>query len=328
MANTNFDDDFKFPDAEDEGEEKDLAFKKGGEVEAEDDDIEVDVVDDTPAADRGRPALNEQVDDPSDEEVAQYSAKVQDRIKKLTHARHDERREKETIKRERDELERVARAAMAERDQLRQQFGKGVEVISAQAKTLADSEMAAAETELREAMEAFDTEGTIKAQKKLYAAQIKKDRVDNFRYTPSQTQGSAVESGPTAPETAPALDEKTSKWMARNKWFGEGGDKALTGYALGLHQNLVAQHGEAYTRTDEYYSHIDKAMRQTFPDRFAAGTKKPTNVVASAGRVSASAGPRKVTLTSTQVALAKKFGMTPQQYAAQVVALEKENANG
>lgn len=320
MATQN--DEFRFPDEIDDDAGKETSFKKGAE-----DELEVEVVDDTPEADRGRPALAEPVDDPSDEEVAQYSAKVQDRIKKLTHARHDERREKEALKRERDELERVARGAMAERDQLRQQFGKGVEVISAQAKTMADAELAAAEGELKAAMEAFDTDGTIAAQKKLYAAQIKKDKAENFSYAPSQPAKTVVESAPSDREASPTLDEKTSAWMSKNKWFGEGGDKALTGYALGLHQDLVAKHGDSFTRTDEYYSHIDKAMRQTFPDKFK-GSTKPTSVVASAGRVSAQTGPRKVQLTSTQVALAKKLGLTPQQYAAQVVALEKEEANG
>jgi hypothetical protein len=311
---------FKFPD-EDDTLATDVVDKKKP-VEPE---IEVEIIDDVPEEDRGRKALDETVDDPTDEEIAQYSTKVQDRIKKLTHARHDERRQREAVQRERDELERFARSAIAERDQLQKQFGDGVAVISTQAKTMADTELAAAEAELIAAHEAFDTAAIVAAQKKMYAAQIKKDRVENFRYTPSQTPKNAVESPTTAQNTAPKLDAKTSTWMSRNKWFGEGGDKAMTGYALGLHQELVGEHGDAYTRTDEYYSHIDKAMRRTFPDKFEGGTKKPTSVVASAGRVAA--GPKKVQLTSTQVALATKFGMTPQQYAIEVAKLENENGN-
>lgn len=315
------DDEFKFPDEidnDDAGKATTFGADDAGDV------VEVVVVDDTPAADQGRKALAQQVDDPSDEEVAQYSAKVQGRIKELTHARHDERRRADALQRERDELERVARTAMAERDRLKTQFGQGVKVISEQARTLADAELTAAEGELRTAMEAFDTEGTIAAQKKLYAAQLKKDRADNFSAPPSQPAKTEVESAASDQDTRPTLDEKTSTWMSRNKWFGEGGDEAMTGYALGLHQQLVKKHGESFTRSDEYYSHIDKAMRQTFPDRFKGGTK-PNPVVAPAGRVSANTGPRKVQLTSTQVALAKKLGLTPQQYAAQVVALEGES---
>lgn len=305
---------FQFPDEIDD---------KPAAGAAAEDQYEIDVVDDTPAEDRGRPALAEQVDDPTDEELAAYSKNVQDRIKKLTHKSHDERRRADALQRERDELERVARATMAERDQLKQQFGKGAELIASQAKSMAETEVASAEAELKAAHEAFDTDAVIAAQKKLYSAMMKKDRAENFSLPPSQPEKTEVQSRTSDQETRPALDDKTSSWMSKNKWFGEGGDEAMTGYALGLHQQLVKKHGEAFTRTDEYYSHIDKAVRQTFPDRFKGTQTRPTSIVASAGRVPA--GPKKVQLTSTQVALAKKLGMTTQQYAAELVKLEQEN---
>ena len=309
---TNDPDAFQFPDEKEPEDKKDNA----------EDALEIEVVDDTPADDRGRPALQEQVDDPSDEELAAYSKNVQDRIKKLTHKTHDERRRADTLQRERDELERVARQTIAERDQLRQQVGKGAQLVATQAKSMAEADLAAAKAELKAAMEAFDTEATIAAQEKMYAAQVRKDRAENFVAPASQTENSGAESRPSVQDTRPTLDEKTSAWMSRNKWFGEGGDEAMTGYALGLHQKLVKQHGENFTRDDAYYAHIDKAMRQTFPEHFQGTTKRPSSVVAPVGRVPA--GPRKVQLTSTQVALAKKFGMTPQQYAAEMVKLEKE----
>lgn len=316
MSKINFEA-FEFPDAKDEIDDKPAAGA------AAEDQYEIDIVDDTPAEDRGRPALAEQVDDPTDEELATYSRNVQDRIKKLTHKTHDERRRADALQRERDELERVARATMAERDQLKQQFGKGAELIASQAKSMAETEVAAAEAELKAAHEAFDTDAVVAAQKKLYSAMMKKDRAENFSLPPSQQEKTEVQSRPSDQETRPALDEKTSSWMSKNKWFGEGGDEAMTGYALGLHQQLVKKHGDSFTRTDEYFSHIDKAVRQTFPDRFKGTQTRPTSIVASAGRVPA--GPKKVQLTSTQVALAKKLGMTTQQYAAELVKLEQEN---
>lgn len=307
-------DEFKFPDEIDD---------KKVDDKTEEEQYEIDIVDDTPAEDRGRPALAEQVEDPTDEELAAYSKNVQERIKKLTHKTHDERRRADALQRERDELERVARATMAERDQLKQQFGKGAELLATQAKAMAETEVASAEAELKAAHEAFDTDAVIAAQKKLYAAMMKKDRAENFVPPPSNLERTQVQSRPSDQETRPALDEKTSTWMSKNKWFGEGGDEAMTGYALGLHQQLVKKHGESFTRTDEYFSHIDKAVRQTFPDRFKGTQSRPTSIVASAGRVPA--GPKKVQLTSTQVALAKKLGMTTQQYAAELVKLEQEN---
>lgn len=309
MAN----EEFKFPDEVDNGE----AGKKATPPE-----FEVEIVDDTPADDRGRKPLAEEVTDPTDEEIAQYSEKVQERIKKLTHARHDERRAKDALQRERDELDALARRAMKERDELKERFGRGVTVMNTQAKTLADAEVEKAVAALEAAHEAFDTKEIVKAQVALNAAQMKRDRLENISATSSQTQESTVESGTSAPPAAPKLDAKVTKWLAENKWFGERGDKKMTGFAMGLHQELVEENGEDYARTDEYYSRINKAMRATFPSHFEGqgGTTKQTTIVAPATRMLA---PKKVQLTSTQVALAAKLGLTPQQYAAELVNLEK-----
>ena len=309
MAN----EDFKFPDEiadEDKG-------KKAPAPE-----FEVEVIDDTPAEDRGRKPLTEEVSDPTDEEIAQYSEKVQDRIKKLTHARHDERRAKDALQRERDELEAVVQRTRRERDALKEQFGRGVTVMATQAKTLADAEVDKAVAALEAAHEAFDTKAIVAAQVALNEAQLKRNQIENIRPNTSQATESDVESDTSAPAAAPKLDEKTSTWLSKNKWFGARGDKKMTGFAMGLHQELVEEHGVDYARTDEYYSRIDKAMRATFPSHFEAqgGNTKQTTIVAPATRMLA---PRKVQLTSTQVALAAKFGLTPQQYAAELVNLEK-----
>ncbi len=309
MAN----EEFKFPD---EVSHED-AGKKAAAPE-----LEVEVIDDTPADDRGRKPLAEEVAAPTDEEIAQYSEKVQDRIKKLTHARHDERRAKDALQRERDELEAVVQRTRKERDALKEQFGRGVTVMATQAKTLADAEVEKAVAALEAAHEAFDTKAIVSAQVALNEAQMKRSQIENIRANPSQTDKSDVESDTSAPAAAPKLDAKVTNWLSKNKWFGERGDKKMTGFAMGLHQELVEENGEAYARTDEYYSRIDKAMRATFPSQFEAqgGHTKQTTIVAPASRVLA---PRKVQLTSTQVALAAKFGLTPQQYAAELISLEK-----
>jgi hypothetical protein len=97
----------------------------------------------------------------------------------------------------------------------------------------------------------------------------------------------------------------------------------MTGFALGLHDELVAS---GYSATsDEYYERIDARMREVFPDKFEdAEPKRKTQVVAPATR---STAPKKVTLTKTQVQLAKRLGLTPQQYAKQV-ALDMRKQNG
>jgi len=326
MANTAY----KFPDEDGAdvnlGDEAGAAARRSGgfesDVLSEGEEVEVEVVDDTPAADKGRRALNENVEDPSDEELTGYSEAVRARINKLTHARHDERRRADTVQRERDELEQVARGALEERDKLRTALGKGVEVFNKQALETVEGALVAARAKLKAAHDAFNTDDIVAAQEELNEAQFRRANLQNKSPEPVQNEKDDVQSRPTARAAAPTLDSKTQDWLGKNKWFGDSGDEAMTGFALGLHQKLVKEHGEGYTRTDEYYSHIDAAMRKTFPSSFSSGTRKPNSVVASSSR---SAGPRKVQLTATQVALAKKFGITLQQYAAEVVKTQKES---
>lgn len=314
-------DDFQFPDEKDEA--GNAALNSAGFETELDNEIEVEVIDDTPAADRGRKPLDKEVADPSDDELQEYSTKVQTRIKDLTHARHDERRKAEALARERDELTRVTTTVMRERDELRKQLQSGTKVLTEQSLTLADAAVAEAKAKLKAAHEAFDTDAIVDAQEELNTAQMRKASATNSRERAVQDAENVVESQQQVQPAAPKLDAKTQQWLTANKsWFGDGGDKAMTGFALGLHQELVEKHGEGYTRTDEYYSQIDDAVRRTFPTKFgkpAAKQERQDSVVAPASRVLA---PRKVTLTPTQVALAKKFGMTPQQYAAELVKLE------
>ena len=110
---------YKFPD---EIEDNPVEITTDGET-----DIEIEVVDDTPVQDRGRKPLDREVVDPTDEEIESYSDNVKKRIKDLTHARHDERRAKESLLREKQELERLAQHMMAENNRLKQTVNTGNE---------------------------------------------------------------------------------------------------------------------------------------------------------------------------------------------------------
>lgn len=322
-------DGFKFPDEIDDKDEAGAAAAKSGGFESEiggtDAELEIEITDDVPEDDRGRPALEESIADPTDDELKEYSGKVQERIKKLTHARHDERRRADAIQRERDELERVASTAMATNRELQQRLNAGAKVVSEQSVVLADKAVADAKAKLREAHEAFNTDAIIEAQVELNEAQMKRAAATNVRARAVQQEENVVELPQTAQPVAPKLDSKTSEWMAKNTWFGDSGDEAMTGFALGLHQKLVKKHGEGFTRTDEYYSQIDAGVRQTFPTYFrpAAGAGQNQTQKSAVAPASRNLAPRKVTLTSTQVAIAKKFGMTPQQYAAEMVKIQE-----
>ncbi len=308
-------DEYKFPD---ELEESKVEITT-------DNDIEVEIIDDTPEKDRGRKPLDREVEDPTDDEIEKYTKGAQDRIKELTHARHDERRAKEATLREKQELERLAQQLMEENKSLRRNVNTGTEQFVAQAKTLAESELDKARREYKAAQESFDADAILAAQEALLDAKIKMEATKNFRPAPLQVDEDEVQTSYRESQRVQP-DEKTLRWQAKNQWFGANGFEEVTSYALGLHQKLVTNGVDP--RSAEYFDQIDGRMRSTFPDLFGQTNdkprsgevqKRPTTVVASVSR-STSAG--KIKLTQTQVALARKFGLTPQQYAAQVAKLE------
>ena len=287
-------------------------------------EIEIEVIDDTPIQDRGRVALSREVEDPTDDEIETYSDKVKHRIKELTHARHDERRSKETIMREKQELERLAQHLIEENKSLKKSVNVGQEAFVHSSKEKAEADIAMARRQYKEAQEAFDTDAIIAAQEALTEAKWNLEKVKNYRVTPLQEERNAVQIQPRQAQTVQP-DEKSLRWQAKNQWFGSNGFEEVTSFSLGLHQKLV--NSGVDPRSDEYYEQIDARVRSTFPEMFGGGEQKrsearrPSNVVAPASR-STTAG--KVKLTTTQLGLAKKFGLTPQQYAMQVAKLEAQ----
>ena len=314
---------YKFPDELEDDKTPEV------NVSVEDDgDVEVEVVDDTPIQDRGRKPLDREVEDPTDDEIENYSDKVKGRIKELTHARHDERRAKEATMREKQELERLAQQLIEENKKLKQYVSTGSEQYGHMAKTAAEAELDKARRQYKEAQEAFDTDAIIAAQEAMTDAKWKLEQAKNFRAPPLQTEEYAVQTRQSAPEQAQP-DEKTLRWQAKNQWFGSNGFEEVTSFALGLHQKLV--NNGVDPRSDEYFEQIDARVKSKFPEVFGGAEDKPRSgdsprrPAAVAAPATRSSGAKKVQLTQTQVALAKKFGLTPQQYAAQVAKLENQN---
>lgn len=308
-------DEFKFPD-EIEAEKK---------TQEKDDGFDIEIIDDTPPQDRGRKPLEKDVADPTDDEIDNYSENVKKRIKDLTHARHDERRVKEATLREKQELERLAQQLLNENKQLKQYVNEGSQQYANTVKSAAESQMEMARRNYKAAQEAFDTDAIIAAQEAMTEAKMRLESAKNFRPSTLQIDETPVQTQQTAPQQVQP-DEKTLRWQAKNQWFGSQGFEEITSYALGLHQKLV--NSGVSPQSDEYYSAIDTRIKKTFPEIFGeetrsqtaeTPTRKAANVVAPATR---SSGTRKVQLTQTQAALAKKFGLTNQQYAEQVLKLE------
>lgn len=309
---------YKFPDELDD---------TPAPVESSEADVEIEIVDDTPERDRGRKPLDREVADPTDDEIENYSEGVKKRIKELTHARHDERRIKEATMREKQELERMTQHLLAENNKLKQYVNNGEQQYAVTIQSATEAELAMARRKLKEAHEAFDTDAIIAAQEELSDAKMRATAAKNFKPTPLQIDSDVVQTSQQVPEQVQP-DDKTLRWQARNQWFGAPGYEELTSFSLGLHQKLV--NSGIDPRSDEYFERIDARMKATFPDVFGGqgrpksgdGSRKPSTVVASATR---STGAKKVQLSPTQVSLAKKFGLTPQQYAAELVKMEKSN---
>ena len=324
---------FEFPDEkEDESTEIEVEpssaeeIKKPARAKAEEaDSLEIEVVDDTPKADRGRKP-SEPPEDVTEEELEDYSEKVQKRIKHFSKGYHDERREKERAIREREELERFAKQLVEENNKLKGDVTKNQTALIEQAKKNAESESDAAKQAYKTAYESGDPDAVLSAQEKLTAAKIKADRLANFKIPALQETQVTV---PSRTESAPQVghDPRAEEWKTQNPWFNV--DDEMTSLALGLHNKLIKE--GVSPQSDEYYERIDSRMRQVFPDNFEDADqqtevtpRRSANVVAPATR---STAPKKVKLSQTQIALSKRLGLTPEQYARQV-AIDMRKQNG
>jgi hypothetical protein len=213
---------------------------------------------------------------------------------------------------------------LAENNKLKQYVNNGEQQYAETIKVATVAELENAKRKYKEAYEAGDSDALVNAQEALTDAKMRVEAARNFRPTPLQQDESEVQIK-SSPPPQPEVDDKTLRWQARNQWFGQPGYEELTSFSLGLHQKLV--NSGIDPRSDEYFERIDARMKATFPDIFGGqsrpksgdGSRKPSTVVASATR---STGVKRIQLSPTQVALAKKFGLTPQQYAVQVAKLE------
>ena len=292
------------------------------ETEQEDDGFEIEVVDDTPEEDKGKPRRAEDAEPqvPSDDEVEKYSEGVQKRIKQLKFEFHEERRRKEEAARLQDEALRYAEQMQEENEQLRKTIEEGEGVLVNQAKGRVTAEIDKAKIAYKTAYESGDPDALIEAQAKLSELQVEKSRYDNYkpRPRPEPEPEPLYEQENIEP---PRPSEMGMKWAEKNTWFQN--DPEMTGYAFGVHEKLIKS-GVA-PDTEEYYSKIDDAVRRVFPDKFDDGPiieePAPQRQTGNVGAPAARSGkkPRKVQLTSTQVSLAKRLGLSNEQYAAQLM---------
>ena len=301
------------------------------EIEGEEQEVELKVEDDTPEEDRNRsPMPKEIVEDLENDELDNYSDGVKERLKQMKKVWHDERRAKESAMREHQEAISMAKKAMEENKRLRAEAEKGRETYLNTAKQSLEYELEMAKRAYKEAYESGDTDSIVEAQGKLSDVNWKRQQLSTYE-KPRQTEENSVNTESTEPQK-PQLDAKTMAWQERNTWYGS--DPEMTAAALGFHQKLIQSKGESYVGTDDYWSDVDKTMRRRFPEYFGeedssdGGGKpvraenKPATVVAPASRSTSS---KRIVLKQSQVAIAKKLGLTPEQYAKELRRLENQN---
>jgi len=296
-------------------------------VEIIDDTPVVEIVDDTPPQDQNRNNLPpKQVEELETDDLADYSEKARNRLGQLKKVWHDERRAKEAATREREEAIHYARAKDNEIKELYKKINHGEKVFVTEISKSASIEVSAAKEQLKKAYEAGDADLIADAQEALTDAKFKLRDIQSIR--PSlQEESLSVEPQQQAPTYAP--DVKAETWRSRNQWFGV--DEEMTSLALGLHEKLVRSGIDP--RSDDYYVKVDATMKKRFPEQFDGVEEteepekpvvraRPANVVAPATRTTA---PKRIRLTASALAIAKRMGVSPEAYAREMMKLENNN---
>jgi hypothetical protein len=307
----------------------DFQWEVEDETPVSEDTPEIDVEDDTPEADRGRqPMPKEVVDELEADELEEYSDKVKTRLKQMKKVWHDERREKERLQREQAEALSAAQRLLEENRRLKSTLSEGEQTLVGSFKQNAEFELDKARREYKDAYESGDTDRVLDAQQKLSEAQYKLQQLAGYRPT-LQAEREEVQP-PQQQVQIPQPDPKTMAWQERNTWWGS--DPEMTASALGLHQKLERERGPQFVGSDEYWGVIDATIRRRFPEYFgeesrategtakATRASKPANVVAPASR---STSPKKIVLKQSQIAIAKRLGLTPEQYARELMKMER-----
>jgi len=313
--------------------EVDLSGGTEAQVEEQETEVEtepeIEVINDVPEADRDR-TPSEPPENVTEEELVNYSKRVQDRLKHFSKSYHDERRAKETAQRERDELEKLVQQTLSENSSLKESVTQNRDALLKQAKTNVESEIAQAKALYKKAHEEGDSDSLVKAQEALNVNLLRQDSLNKLERESLQEAQTPVENV-QQPVDRPAPDPRAVAWKENNTWFGNPTYEPETAFALGLHKQITEAEGTS-ADSDEYYEKLNSRMQKTFPELFGGvetqevqtPKQKADNVVAPATR---STAPKKIRLTQTQLALSKRLGLTPAQYAKQV-AIDMRNSNG
>ena len=318
-------DDFQFPDEIEETKGK-------PEDELEEGSINVEIVDDTPKEDRNVEPLPNDIkkDLETADTSAEYSKNVKDKFTQYKKAWHDERRAKEAALREQQEALSAAQAILDENRRLKEVLQSGEKELISSYQNSAEMEVERAKRSYKEAYDSGDSDALAEAQEEMMRAQLKLDKAKNFKPT-VQIAENDVKIQTKQIQQPAQMDDKVAEWVSNNPWYVDPDKKSMSKYAVFIHEELEEKFGRAFVGTDEYFKRIDSEVKRRFPEEFddievkndeeekPQRTSRLSTVVAPARRSTSS---KKIVLTKTQVALAKKFGLSPEQYARELNKLE------
>jgi hypothetical protein len=305
---------YKFPD-----EQEDIKVTE--EDDAADEKIIIDVEDNTPEEDRNKEPLPEKIkEELYNDELEDYSTKVKKKLIQMKKLAHDERREKENALREQNDAIAFAQKMMEENKRLKSNLNNSEKNVLISVQKAVAMEMDAAKKAYREAYDSGDTDKVMDAQERLTQATLKAEKVKNFKPPALQEEETPVQME-TRQEPQYRPDPSAQAWQRENAWFGE--DEEMTSLALGLHEKLKRE--GVQVSSQEYYRKIDATIRKRFPERFeeeAEQEERPAvrkSVVAPATRTTSA---KRIRLSPSELSVAKKLNLTPEQYAKAKIQME------
>jgi hypothetical protein len=249
-----------------------------------------------------------------DDQFQKAEDATQKRINRLTKKMRE-------AERQRDESIRYAQQVQSEAQSLKNRLSSLDTSYVNEYTARVSTQLSQAEAELSRAIEMGDSKATVEAQRKLTALAIQADRAEQakqqqVRYTQQQQAAAQYQARQPMPAQQPRRpDAKAEQWAIRNSWFGQ--DEAMTYAAFGIHKKLIEDEGFD-PQSDEYYTELDQRIASRFGNQ-SKSANRPAQTVAGASRaVSAGRSGKKVRLTPSQVAIAKKLGVPLEEYAKYV----------
>jgi len=323
---------YKFPD-EIEAEQAKIEVK----TTTPDEEFTFEIEDDTPPVDRNKAPMPKEIVkklEEADEENEELDPKAQkERLLQYKKVWNDERRAKEAAERERHEAINLAKKALEDNKKLRDMYTSGEKTYMETVQNSAGLELQNAQRDYKEALESGDSNAIVDAQTKLNEASYRLQQSKQFKPSALQEFQNDVQMQQVE-EKQPKVDPKTQTWLDENPWYGT--KKAMSSFAVGIHEELIDEYGSSIVGSNQYFKRIDQTMRKKFPEYFdtlednadaqeetqkPVPKAKPTSIVAPATRSTSS---KQVKLKTSQMALLKKLGLTPEQYAREQQKLENQ----